>query len=602
MSPLLSALTCLVRRTRFANNRTRTRQSKVWRQRLCLELLEDRTVPATISIADATMSEIASPSDFVTAGSGGLDAPYGITLGPDGNLYVAGNNGAVRRYNGATGAYLSTFVSQGSGGLSAPIGIAFGPDGNLYVASSATDQVLRFNGSTGAFINAFVPAGLGGLDQPQGIIFGADGNLYVTSSLTNSILRFQGPLAASPGSLLPAPGQSGATFVVPRSGGLVRPVSLSFGPDGKLYVGGNYATGLLRFDGTTGAFVDTFVPLGRGDLVYAYALAFDQDGRLYVSDSAHGVHRYDAQGNFLDDLLVNSVSLTVGQYGLAFNAQGSLLISCVGPSSVVRYDRGPLVTLSAAGSTPISVDYMTADGTASAGGDYVSQSGTVTFQPGQTSRYILLTAKDDLSAEPNETFSVQLSNATGGATISRGTGVVTITDDDSTRQIAIADTSAIEGDHAAHYRGAFVDGVGGFGQLTFGPDGKLYATRGQGPGGNAIAQYDGTTGAFLDYFVPAGRIEGLRDFVFRAGYLYVGSEGTNEVLRYDATTGALVDAFVTAGSGGIVGPHGLAFGPDANGDGIPELYVSGRGSFNVVRYDGATGAPLGTLLHRVPAV
>jgi DNA-binding beta-propeller fold protein YncE len=95
--------------------------------------------------------------------------PQGITLGPDGNLYVACNNGAVRRYNGTTGAYLSTFVAQGSGGLSGTtlFGLAFGPDGNLYVASPATDQVLEYKGSNGSFLKAFVAAGSGGLDTPS---------------------------------------------------------------------------------------------------------------------------------------------------------------------------------------------------------------------------------------------------------------------------------------------------------------------------------------------------------------------------------------------------------------------------------------------------
>jgi outer membrane protein assembly factor BamB len=200
--------------------RTPARRPKT---RLAAERLEDREVPATASVAGATLTEIGSPSDFVTAGSGGLDAPIGITLGPDGNVYVAGNNGAVRRYNAATGAYIDTFVVQGSGGLSGVDGLAFGPDGHLYVASLNTDQILRYNGTTGAFINAFVTAGSGGLDTPRGITFGQDGNLYVSSELTHSILRYQGPTGASPGAPLSAPGQSGATFVTPNSGGLYLP-------------------------------------------------------------------------------------------------------------------------------------------------------------------------------------------------------------------------------------------------------------------------------------------------------------------------------------------------------------------------------------------
>jgi hypothetical protein len=137
MDPLLSTISRYWRRPQFASSKSRASHRKPRRWRLCLEVLEDRTVPApTISIAGAAMNEIGTPSTFITAGSGGLSAPQGITLGSDGNAYVAGNNGAVLRYNGTTGAYINTFVSQGSGGLGfsgTQAGLAFGPDGNLYV-------------------------------------------------------------------------------------------------------------------------------------------------------------------------------------------------------------------------------------------------------------------------------------------------------------------------------------------------------------------------------------------------------------------------------------------------------------------------------------
>jgi hypothetical protein len=98
-------------RRRPGRNLTRTKRShagglrKARREQLIVERLEDRTLLAgeTIAIADATLNEIGSTSALVPAGSGGLDAPLGITLGPDGNLYVAGNGGAVRRYHGTTG-------------------------------------------------------------------------------------------------------------------------------------------------------------------------------------------------------------------------------------------------------------------------------------------------------------------------------------------------------------------------------------------------------------------------------------------------------------------------------------------------------------------
>src|SRR6516164_4856383 len=74
-------------------------------RRLHIEALEDRTVPTTISVASATLNEIGNVSAFIAAGSGGLSSPSALTLGPDGNLYVAENGGAVLRYNGTTGAY-----------------------------------------------------------------------------------------------------------------------------------------------------------------------------------------------------------------------------------------------------------------------------------------------------------------------------------------------------------------------------------------------------------------------------------------------------------------------------------------------------------------
>src|SRR5207248_1314987 len=64
----------------------------------------------------------------------------------------------------------------------------------------------------------------------------------------------------------------------------------------------------------------------------------------------------------------------------------------------------------------------------------------------------------------------------------------------------------------------------------------------------------------------------------------------------NATTGAFVDVFVAPGSGGLVNPNGMTFGPDANGDQIPELYVTSEGNSSVVRFDGATGQPLGAYI------
>jgi hypothetical protein len=106
----------------------------------------------------------------------------------------------------------------------------------------------------------------------------------------------------------------------------------------------------------------------------------------------------------------------------------------IGDASVSEGNRGTTslklpVTLSWATEQTVTVGYATADGTAQKKSDYTASSGRLTFQPGQTSRAISVSIKTDRKREPNETFTVQLSNAVG-ATIYTWWATVTILNDD----------------------------------------------------------------------------------------------------------------------------------------------------------------------------
>ena len=74
---------------------------------------------------------------------------------------------------------------------------------------------------------------------------------------------------------------------------------------------------------------------------------------------------------------------------------------------------GFAVTLSPAASATVTVDYATADGTATAGADYTATSGTLTFQTGDTQKTISVPIIDDLVEDDGETLTLTLSNASG---------------------------------------------------------------------------------------------------------------------------------------------------------------------------------------------
>ena len=101
------------------------------------------------------------------------------------------------------------------------------------------------------------------------------------------------------------------------------------------------------------------------------------------------------------------------------------------------------VTLSRSSDTPVTVRYETAGGTALEGTDYDAASGTLTFGPGTMERTLEVQTRDDATDEPNETFTVTLSDErcdAGGC----GRGG-TIFDDDTPAATGISDASAVRG-------------------------------------------------------------------------------------------------------------------------------------------------------------
>lgn len=88
------------------------------------------------------------------------------------------------------------------------------------------------------------------------------------------------------------------------------------------------------------------------------------------------------------------------------------------------------VTLSAAYDQPVTMSFRTGNGTAKSGEDYIAQSGTLTFAPGETSKTITILVKGDNKREANETFYLDLFGLSGNALFTKSRGIGTILNDD----------------------------------------------------------------------------------------------------------------------------------------------------------------------------
>ncbi len=303
-----------------------------------------------------------------------------MIIGPDGDFYVANvATNSILRYDGATGAPLGTFAS--GGGLSGPGGLVFGPDGNLYVTSSQTDSVLRYNGTTGAFIDQFVLPNTEDLGNPVGLAFGPDGNLYVSNHGRGG--------SRGPYNVLVFNGTTGAyvkEFFEDGAGNLDEPTGLTFGPDGNLYVIDEPDDEIVRYNGTTGAFLGNFASGGGLDAPTDFT--FGPDGNLYVSSANGEILKYDGStGAFLGSM-VSGGGLT--------NPLGLLFVASAG--------------------------------------DFIPSGRSIVIEAGSLSGSITITGVADELDEGSETVIVEITDVTGGVELGQQQVTTTIVEEIGSNQ------------------------------------------------------------------------------------------------------------------------------------------------------------------------
>lgn len=152
-------------------------------------------------------------------------------------------------------------------------------------------------------------------------------------------------------------------------------------------------------------------------------------------------YTYDARGRMThvahSDTANNGVSADY-QYDKADNRTNVTVVAPVAPppsfaiNDAAITEGGDLtftVTRTGTTSGSFTIQYATADNTATFSGyDYFPKSGTLTFAAGVTSQTVTVPTFVDHVAESTETMFVNLSAASGGATIARSRGIGTLYD------------------------------------------------------------------------------------------------------------------------------------------------------------------------------
>jgi hypothetical protein len=185
-------------------------------------------------------------------------------------------------------------------------------------------------------------------------------------------------------------------------------------------------------------------------------------------------------------LTVNDVSITEGNGGSAF-VTFTVTVSPVNSSQSV------------------TVNYATGNGTATtADNDYVGASGTLTFAPSVATQTFTVSVVGDSAVEPNETFVVNLSNATNAA-VGDAQGVATIITDDvapSSATITLQSTTVSRGAaitfQVSNGPGNTLDWVGFF---ATGADDRVYQ-QWQFLSGTQSPPASGRTSATLTFMAP----------------------------------------------------------------------------------------------------
>jgi streptogramin lyase len=189
------------------------------------------------------------------------NSPFGVTSGPDGNIWFTEKAGQIGMMNPTTHA-ISEFPIPTSSGT--PTGIAAGPDGNLWFTESTGNQIGMINPITHNVTEFPIRANA----NPSSIVAGPDGNLWFTETGVNRV-----------GYINPTT-DAVTDFVVPTSNS--SPAGIIAGPDGQLWFTENAANKIGAINPITHTFTEYVIPQSNSQ---PSGITVGADGNIWFTET-----------------------------------------------------------------------------------------------------------------------------------------------------------------------------------------------------------------------------------------------------------------------------------------------------------------------------
>ena len=248
------------------------------------------------------------------AGPGQFQGPHGITVGPDGFIYVAdSDNHRIQKFT-ADGQFVAAWGEHSTAetevgeaqGFNQPWDVAVAADGAIYVADTWNHRIQKLDAggnlvAAWGIFGQYGPQDAGGESAfygPRGVAVGPNGRVYVTDTGNKRVQVFEpdGKFAS----------QWGGGGVL--DGYLDEPVGIAISPGGEVYVADTWNRRVQVFN-SNGTYLRQWPIVGwdTGLPDEKPYLAVDNNEYVYVTDPGHyRVLVFDSLGNYV---------LSFGRYG-----------------------------------------------------------------------------------------------------------------------------------------------------------------------------------------------------------------------------------------------------------------------------------------------